>query len=132
MDREKRLVLIADDDPDIRTLIREILGTEEYEFTEVSDGKNVLPTAKEEKPDLIVLDVMMPGKQGFYVFNDLRKNTETCSIPVIIATALESKTGIHYSAEKLRDLVGEEPESFLEKPFEPKTLLDAVAKALQK
>jgi CheY-like chemotaxis protein len=126
----KKTILIADDDADSIALVKELVGANGYVFVEVHNGKQVVDTAKQHKADLVILDVVMPGKQGLYVFNDLRKDPATKSIPVIIVTALESQTGIRYSGEKMRRLFGDQPEAFLSKPIEPKELQDAVKAAL--
>jgi threonine synthase len=83
-------VAIADDNPDVRRLIRRILQAQgNYTIFEVADGVEALRVAREEHPDLIVLDLMMPGMDGFSVLDALQARPNTADIPVIVVTAKE-------------------------------------------
>jgi len=83
-------VAIVDDHPHVRQLIRRILQAQgEYELIEAADGKSALSLVKDQKPDLIILDLMMPEMDGFSVLDALRKDPNTASIPVIVVTAQE-------------------------------------------
>lgn len=83
-------VAIVDDHPHVRLLIRRILQAQgEYDLFEAEDGISALTLIQQEKPDLVILDLMMPEMDGFSVLDALRKDPETASIPVIVVTAAE-------------------------------------------
>ena len=83
-------IAIVDDHPHVRQLIRRILQAQgEYELSEAADGKSALSLIKEQKPDLVILDLMMPEMDGFSVLDALRQDPNTASIPVIVVTAQE-------------------------------------------
>lgn len=83
-------IAIVDDHPHVRQLIRRILQAQgEYELHEAADGKAALNLIQEQKPDLVILDLMMPELDGFSVLDALRQNPITASIPVIVVTAQE-------------------------------------------
>jgi len=81
-------LLIVDDDPINRQVLRYIFEQEKYRVTEADDGQQGLNRALADRPDLILLDIMMPGLDGFAVCEALGKNEITASIPVILVTAL--------------------------------------------
>lgn len=88
-DRFPRIV-IADDSVDARRLIRRILQSQgDFTVFEASDGQEALVLIEKEKPDLIILDLMMPEMDGFAVIDNLKRNPETANIPVIVASAKE-------------------------------------------
>ncbi|MCG8430753.1 MAG: response regulator [Candidatus Omnitrophica bacterium] len=80
-------ILIADDEVDIREIMKSIIAKEGYEVIAVEDGTQALATAREVKPDLVILDYLMPGLNGIEVCRALQKEEETRRIPVIIITA---------------------------------------------
>jgi len=83
-------VAIVDDHPHVRQLIRRILQAQgEYELFEADDGISALRLVREQNPDLIILDLMMPEMDGFSVLDALRKDPITANIPVIVVTAQE-------------------------------------------
>lgn len=83
-------VAIVDDHPHVRQLIRRILQAQGgYDLFEAADGKSALALVKSEKPDLVILDLMMPEMDGFSVLDELRKDPSTANIPVIVVTAQE-------------------------------------------
>lgn len=83
-------VAIVDDHPNVRRLVRRILQAQgEYTLFEAEDGKSAIELIQKELPDLVILDLMMPGMDGFSVLDELRRNPRTASIPVIVVTAKE-------------------------------------------
>src|SRR5262245_60852640 len=80
-----RTVLVVDDEPMLRNLLCRLLKMEGYEFVEAEDGQTALDLAATEKPDLVLLDVMLPARDGLDVLGDLRR---TSDIPVILVSAL--------------------------------------------
>ena len=123
-------VLIADDEPDVHVFVRTALEDEGYQILSVSDGEAALRVARAEKPDLVILDVQMPGKSGFDVFDELRKSEATGSIPVIMLTAVSQRTGLRFSEEDMGELYTNEPEAFIDKPVDPDALRETVARLL--
>ena len=91
-DRYPRIAIV-DDHPHVRQLIRRILQAQgEYTLFEAEDGKAALELIQSEKPDLVILDLMMPEIDGFTVLDSLKNDPETASIPVIVVTAKELTT----------------------------------------
>ena len=80
-------VLVVDDEAPIRLLCRVNLEAAGLEVSEAEDGKSGLAVAREERPDVILLDVMMPGMDGWQVFDELLQDERTASIPVVFLTA---------------------------------------------
>ncbi len=87
----KKTVLVVDDEASIRELLRQELESEGYTVREAKDGREALAQVKREKPDLIVLDVMMPELSGFDVAAVLRNDPETFNIPIVILSIIQDK-----------------------------------------
>jgi DNA-binding response OmpR family regulator len=87
-------VLLAEDDADIRFLVIFKLTQADHQVRVFRDGLSVLADARENAPDLAILDVMMPGMSGLEVCQELRKDPATANIPVIILTALAQEADI--------------------------------------
>ena len=107
--------------------LEEWLGRYVKERLLVSGG---LEKAKEAKPDLIILDVQMPGKSGFDLFSELDKDESTKDIPVVMLTGVEEKTGIGFSAKSMGEFFGKEPAAYIEKPVDATELQNTVSKLL--
>lgn len=82
----KKAILVVDDDPDVVTIIKGILGGGEYGVRSVYSGQQVFTELREQRPDLIILDVKMPEMDGLEVLKRLKTAPETSSIPVILLT----------------------------------------------
>ena len=117
-------ILIADDEDNIRGLVVMTLEDEDFELHQACDGNEALAKAKEIMPDLIVLDVMMPGKVGYEVCEELKGNPDTKNIYIIF---LSSRTS-PFSESSAKSAGGDE---WMYKPFEPGELRDRIKKALQ-
>lgn len=115
-------ILLADDDPKLRELIRATLEGY-FELLEAVDGEEALKISREEKPDLILLDIMMPKLDGFEVCRRLKSDDSTGSIKVIMLTARAAKEDIRRGEEVGAD-------AYFVKPFSPKALLDKVNEVL--
>ena len=116
-------ILIADDRPEVVELVRVILEGEDYEIVDASNGKEALKKARLEKPDLVLLDVVMPKMDGFEVCRKLRKDPQTQEIPIIMLTA----KGKEVDKEKARQLGVRD---YITKPFSPSALLTRVEEIL--
>lgn len=101
--QDRSIILVVDDDPRIRHVITNILEQDGYTVTSVADGQSALRAVATQRPDLILLDVMMPGLNGYEVCTQLRQNLLTATIPIIMLTALDQVhdkvTGIHAGAD---------------------------------
>ncbi|MEM2905266.1 MAG: response regulator [Candidatus Bathyarchaeia archaeon] len=118
-------ILVVDDEPDILNLAKMILEGEGYEVAVASNGKEAVQKAESQEPDLILLDVVMPGRNGFEVCQALKAGTRTGLVPVVMFTALGRDVDRKLSAESGAD-------GHLVKPFTPEGLLAEVQKQLQK
>jgi len=109
------VVLVADDDDDIRDLVAFRLDRAGYEVLRAGDGQQALDLAKEHVPDLAVLDVMMPKLTGYDVTRELRADTATSRIPVILLTARVQEADVARGFEAGAD-------DYVKKPFSPQEL----------
>ncbi len=116
-------VLIVDDDPLIRRQVRDVLTATDYEVSEGVDGPDGLRKAKSEHPHVILLDLTMPGIDGYEVCRSLKRAPETQDIPVIILTASEDLklNRLAYAAGAL---------ACITKPFRRMPLLGVIGAAL--
>lgn len=122
-----RTILVVDDEPDAIEFVSAVLeDIGDITVLSASDGSSGFEKAKQAKPDLIILDVQMPGRSGFYVFTDIRKNESTSHIPVIMLTGVGEKIGIHFSGDDMEEFMGERPDAYVEKPVEPEQLQKTV------
>jgi DNA-binding response OmpR family regulator len=111
----KSTVLVADDDRDILDLLAFRLGRAGYEVVSASDGEEALRLAVERKPDLAVLDVMMPKLDGYEVTRRMRADESTKRIPVILLTARVQEHDVARGFEVGAD-------DYMKKPFSPAEL----------
>ena len=128
MAKTARKALVVDDEAVARDFIRAILESVDWKVIEAADGQSALKAAAEQKPQLILLDVQMPGLSGFTTYADLRKNSATSDIPVIMVTGIEEKTGMRFDGKVMGKYIGKEPEAYLEKPVDPEVLKSTVAR----
>lgn len=122
--------LVVDDERDAREFVRAILEGQGWEVAEAVDGDDGLKQASASQPDLVVLDVQMPNKNGFVVFGELAENPETKDCKVIMLTGVREKTGIGFSAADMGEFIGGEPNAYIEKPIEPETFKRIVAEVM--
>ena len=83
----KRTIMVVDDNPDIVTIVKTILEVKGYEVQSAFSGQEVFNLLTEQKPDLIILDIMMPQMDGLEVLTRLKEDSGTATIPVILLTA---------------------------------------------
>ena len=112
-------VLIIDDEPDVLLLCRLNLQQQGRELLEASDGSTALALARERHPDLIVLDLMLPGITGYEVLETLKQDAATSDIPVVVLTA----KSLRADRERSQGLGAS---GFLTKPFLPSELCEMV------
>ena len=118
-------ILIVDDEKDIIDLLKFNLKNEGYDTLTARDGEQALKTAREDQPDLVILDIMLPGKDGWEVLKELRKSPKTQNIPVIYLTAKDSE---------IDEVVGLElgADDYIVKPIGIRKLLARVKKVLKR
>ena len=126
----KAKILIVDDDPDFVAATRVVLESKPYEVIVAYDGDEGLMKAREERPDLIILDVIMPMKDGFMVCQQLKRDPQLSSIPVLMLTAFSEKFG--ETSVSLSQGLTLEAEDFIDKPVTPAELLLRVERLLKK
>jgi len=116
---DKKKVLAVDDDVDLLKMMKVRIEGEGYEFMSAQDGKEALQILKIKRPDVILLDIMLPSVDGYSVLREIRRTEEYKDIPVIILSAKEKK--------KIGDLFAlEKVAFFIEKPFDAKDLLQKI------
>jgi DNA-binding response OmpR family regulator len=129
MERQPK-ILVVDDDADFVNLLKTVLATKQYEVITAYSGEEGMQKASEEKPDLIILDVIMPLKNGFTVCDELKRNAETASIPVFMLTGFRERGG-ETSVATSQGLYME-AEDYMEKPVNATELLERVERRLNK
>jgi DNA-binding response OmpR family regulator len=115
VEREQPVVLAADDDEDILALVAFRLERSGYTVVQARDGQEALELARSEKPDLAVLDVMMPKLDGFELTRRLRAEEATSRIPIILLTARAQDADVQTGFDAGAD-------DYLRKPFSPQEL----------
>ena len=118
-------ILVVDDEPDILTFISAVLEDQGATAIQASEADQALEMALKEKPDLITLDLSMPGRNGGFVFEELRKNPELSAIRVCIITGKPELRRLIY------DRPVRPPEGYLDKPINEETLLINIRKILE-
>jgi two-component system alkaline phosphatase synthesis response regulator PhoP len=123
-------ILIVDDDPDLVEAVSMILESKNYDVAAAYGGIEGLQKARTENPDLIVLDVMMPDKDGYAVCKDLKADPALSKIPVLLLTAVVSKI----STTRYTQQMGMETEAddYIDKPVEPEVLVKRIEALLSK
>ncbi len=117
----KRKVLVIDDEPDIREIVRLYLCDEGYEVIEAGNGQEGILKAQQQKPDVIILDIMMPGINGFEVAKHLKDDPNTKDIPIIILSVLAQDS--QYRQGIL---------DYISKPFRQEELVNTIHKIFEK
>jgi len=119
-----KTILVADDHEHLRFLVRSTLDSPEYKIIEATDGAQAIALAREVRPDLLILDWMMPEMSGIEVLDALRSDPDVGTLPVIMLTAKAQKADRNEAL--MKGIRG-----YLVKPFSPLELIDRVEKALQ-
>jgi DNA-binding response OmpR family regulator len=124
MAARKRRVLLADDDPGLRRLVGTTLGTDDFDLLQAVDGQEALDIARQERPELVLLDVNMPKLDGFEVCRSLKAQPETAGIKVVMLTARGTEVDRARGREAGAD-------DYFIKPFSPVQLLNKVYALLE-
>ena len=120
---DKKRILLAEDEKDMVYAVTLQLEASGYEVLSASDGQEALAKARKEKPDLMILDLMLPKMDGYKVCGLLKADTRYNKIPIIMFTARAQEADIEMGKE-----VG--ANAYLTKPFEPKVLLGKIQELL--
>ena len=120
----KRRVLLADDDPALRRLIGTTLGSQDFDLLQAVDGEEALYIARQQHPELVLLDVNMPKLDGFEVCRNLKSDPATAAMKIVILTARGA------DADRARAREAGADEYFI-KPFSPVQLLNKVYALLE-
>ena len=127
---KKAKILLIDDDADFVESTKIVLESKPYDVIIAHDGDKGLQKAREENPDLILLDVIMPVKDGFTAAEQLKKDPDLSTIPVLILTSFAARHG-ETTIPVSRGLTLE-AEDYIDKPVSPEELLKRVEKHLKK
>ena len=125
-------VLVVDDDPDVRLFSVTVLEENGFTPLEAANGEEGLKMIKQEKPELIILDVLMPRQSGIRLYRELKTDKSLKDIPIIILSGIAKKTFLR-SQKALTEFGGKEvpePRVYLEKPVEPEVLAEEIKKIL--
>jgi CheY-like chemotaxis protein len=112
-------ILVVDDEPDVRRFLTAVLTKRGYDTVAAADGREALEVARRERPDLVILDLMMPNQTGTDFYRRLAKDEELCRTPIIVVSGLAG-----------RHLALREPFAVFDKPIDPEEFGAAVDRAL--
>jgi CheY-like chemotaxis protein len=129
MERKSK-VLLVDDDKDFVEATKLVLESKPYEVIVAYDGDEGLAKARKEKPDLIILDIIMPVKDGFRAAEQLKKDPELSKIPVIMLTSFAERVG--ETSLSVSQGLTLDTEDYVDKPVAPEELLKRVQRLLKK
>jgi DNA-binding response OmpR family regulator len=121
-DKNTKYILCIEDEPEMIDLIRLILGRRGFEVVGAAGGEEGLEIARQKPPDMVLLDLMMPGMDGWEVYQQLKADDKTKDIPVIVVTAKAQ------SIDKVLGLHIAKVDDYIAKPFSPQELLNSVDK----
>jgi len=135
----------VDDEPDAISYIASILEDNGYDYLSADNGEEGLELAKKEIPDMILLDLIMPGKSGMLMFQELKKDPELGQIPVIVVSGASEALGVDLRnfmikqprkrREKVVETTGEtqftEPNAYVDKPVDPNELIKVIKENLE-
>jgi len=138
-------ILVVDDEPDAISYISSVLEDNGYEYLSAENGEEGLELARKEKPDMILLDLIMPEKSGMLMFQELKKDPELGKIPVIVVSGASEALGVDLrnfmikqplrGRQRVVETTGEtqftEPNAYVEKPVDPNELIKVIKENLQ-
>ena len=125
-------VLVVDDDPDVRLFSQTVLEENGYIPVLATNGEEGEEAVKKNKPDLIILDILMPKESGIRLYRKLKTNKKFKEIPIIMLSGIAEKSFLR-SQKVLTEFGGDpvpEPEAYLEKPVDGDVLADTIKKVL--
>jgi two-component system response regulator VicR len=126
MAEEKTKVVCIEDEPEMIDLVKLILGRKGFDLTGAMGGREGLEAVRRVKPDLVLLDLMMPDMDGWEVYQQMKADRELMDIPVIVVTAKAQ------SIDKVLGLHIAKVDDYVTKPFGPQELLQSIERVLSK
>ena len=124
-------ILVIDDEPDMVTFLATLLEDNGYEILTASDGDEGLTKIKNEKPDLVSLDLLMPNKTGIKMFRELRRDPEISATPVVMVTGFATDDAPNMDFKKwIHQRSIRPPEAYIEKPVDKDSLLKEIKRIL--
>lgn len=126
----KKRILVVDDEPDMVEMLKLILESASYEVLTAYNGQEGIEKARAARPDAIILDLMMPLKDGFQACKELKGDPATAAIPVLVLTAISEKLS-HTKYAKSMGLELE-AEDYIDKPVDANLLLERLEKLLRR
>jgi CheY-like chemotaxis protein len=131
--QQTKTVLIVDDEPNVVTYLEMLLSDHGYATVSAADGDDAMKKAREQKPDLITLDISMPETSGLRFYRELKADPELANVPVVIVTAVTGYAGDPYAyldfmTKKQHNLP--HPDGFFPKPIDKDEFIEAVGKLL--
>ncbi len=134
------IALVVDDDPDAVAFMSTILGNNGFKTFSANNGKEAFEKVKEQKPDIVFLDLMMPEESGMQFMHDIKKNENYKDIPIIIVSGASEETGVDMKeliydeaviqAKKEKLGIDAKPDGFVEKPVDQAELIATIKKVL--
>ncbi len=126
---DKKYILIVDDDPDLVETVSMVFEGKGYEVGKAYDGIEAEQAIKKRRPDVLVLDVMMPRKNGYELCAELKSNNWTQDIPIVLLTAVgDAVTSTSYTHAQGLSM---EADDYISKPVDSNTLVEAVERLIQ-
>ena len=117
-----KTILIIDDEEDVRTYLETLFRNNGYETACAEDGERGLTVAREVKPDLVTLDILMPKQTGIMLYRQLRKDEQLAGVPIVVLTGLAQ-----YRSFYAQDFRGTPPpDAFVEKPIDKEQFIETV------
>ena len=124
----KKYILVVDDDPDLVETVAMMLESKGCEVGRAYDGVEGEESVKERRPDLIVLDVMMPRKDGYVLCSELKANAETSDIPIVLLTAVGE--AVPTTTYTHADGMSTEADDYIAKPIDTEGMWEVVSSLL--
>ena len=124
----KKYILVVDDDPDLVETVAMMLESKGCEVGRAYDGVEGEESVKERRPDLVVLDVMMPRKDGYVLCSELKANEETRDIPIVLLTAVGE--AVPTTTYTHADGMSTEADDYIAKPIDTEGMWEAVSSLL--
>lgn len=128
--KDKAKILLVDDDQDFVEATKLVLESKPYEVIVAYDGDEGLAKARRDRPDLIILDIIMPVKDGFNAAEELKKDSELSEIPVLMLTSFSQRVG--ETSLSVSQGLTLDTEDYVDKPVSPEELLRRVEKLLKR
>jgi CheY-like chemotaxis protein len=126
---DKRVVIVDDEQDNVDFMV-ELLESEGLTARGYTDSEQALEAMRQERPDVAVLDVQMPGLNGFQMLTAIREDPGLASVPVVLLSAIGAVTGEEYTPERIASKYGVRPDAFLTKPIDPAVVTPAIRELL--